>query len=225
MNAPLVVTIDGPSGVGKSTLARLLAEELRIAFLDTGAMFRIIAYVLRPEASMPGEEELVRRLNDFSFALEGTGKASRMTCNGRQYGEEIRTEDVALAASRLATMHPVRERLKEAQRAMGQTTPLVAEGRDMGTVVFPNARYKFFLDAAPEVRALRRAEQLAASGQTVDLAELTARIRDRDVLDRGRAIAPLIPASDALLLNTDELSIQGVLSLMLERVHSGDHSA
>ena len=136
---------------------------------------------------------------------------------------EVRTEQVGMLAARIATVPVVREVLREAQRAMGEATPLVVEGRDMGTVVFPDARFKFFLDASPEVRALRRLRDLAARGVEADLVTLTEQIRQRDSLDRNRAVAPLRPAADAVIVDTSELDIAGVLGVLVHRisVHEG----
>ena len=159
-----IITLDGPAGVGKSTLAKRLATILGIPYLDTGAMFRTIALRLGPGAEALPEDELRARCNAFRFKLQGGGEHSVLLCNGVPVGPEIRTEEVGRLASRLATSTVVRDCLKEAQRSLGESG-LVAEGRDMGTVVFPTARFKFFLDARPEVRGMRRFEELQAKGE------------------------------------------------------------
>ena len=164
-----VVTLDGPAGVGKTTLAQQLAESLHVAYLDTGAMFRCLALKLGPGAETLPEEELREKCRQWTFSLSGKGRASAVCCNGVPIRGEVRTEQVGMLAARIATVPVVREVLREAQRAMGEATPLVVEGRDMGTVVFPDARFKFFLDASPEVRALRRLRDLAARGVEADL--------------------------------------------------------
>lgn len=205
-----VVTLDGPAGVGKTTLAKRLADALGVAYLDTGAMFRTLAWKLGPGAHELPEGDLRARLEGFCFALSGAGGASVLSCNGVPVGDEIRTEEVAALASRIATLPVVRERLKAAQQALGASCSLVVEGRDMGTVVFPAARHKFFLDASPEERARRRCLQLEAQGQPADLATIAAQIRERDDMDRNRAVAPLRPAADAVLVDTTTLDIDGV---------------
>ena len=204
-----VVTLDGPAGVGKTTLAQQLAESLHVAYLDTGAMFRCLALKLGPGAETLPEEELREKCRQWTFSLSGKGRASTVCCNGVPIRGEVRTEQVGMLAARIATVPVVREVLREAQRAMGEATPLVVEGRDMGTVVFPDARFKFFLDASPEVRALRRLRDLAARGVEADLVTLTEQIRQRDSLDRNRAVAPLRPAADAVIVDTSELDIAG----------------
>lgn len=145
--------------------------------------FRTIALRLGPGAEALPEDELRARCNAFRFKLQGGGEHSVLLCNGVPVGPEIRTEEVGRLASRLATSTVVRDCLKEAQRSLGESG-LVAEGRDMGTVVFPTARFKFFLDARPEVRGMRRFEELQAKGEPADLAQITEMIRQRDDMDR-----------------------------------------
>ena len=217
MNALPIITLDGPAGVGKSTLAKRLATLLSIPYLDTGAMFRTIALRLGPGAEKLPDDELRARCNGFRFRLQGTGEGTVLLCNEVPVGREIRTEEVGRLASRLATSTVVRDSLKEAQRALGETG-LVAEGRDMGTVVFPTARFKFFLDARPEVRGLRRFEELRAKGEPADLEEITEMIRQRDEMDRNRPVAPLKPAADAKIVDTSDLDIKGVLDTLVNAV-------
>ena len=221
-----VVTLDGPAGVGKTTLARRVAEGLGLSYLDTGAMFRCMALKLGAGAETLPEEELRTRCAQWTFTLTGLGQQSTLFCNGEAVRGEVRTEAVGMLAARIATVPVVREILRTTQRAIGEHSPLVAEGRDMGTVVFPEARFKFFLDAAPEVRAMRRLHDLEARGQSADLASLTEQIRQRDALDRNRAVAPLRPAQDSLIIDTSHLDIEGVLGVMLHHinVHGGTQS-
>lgn len=213
-----IVTLDGPAGVGKTTIARMTAQALGWAYLDTGAMFRAVAWQLGEGAQGLDDEALAQELQVISFFLEGAGDDSRLTCNGALLGQDIRSEEVAARASMLAGRAPVRQRLKEQQQALGASVPLVVEGRDMGTVVFPEARHKFFLEASPEVRARRRYLQLQEAGQPADLALLTQQIRKRDEQDRTRAIAPLRPAEDACIVDTSTLSVPEVLEAVLGTV-------
>ena len=221
-----VVTLDGPAGAGKTTLARRMAESLGLAYLDTGAMFRCMALKLGPGAEKLPEDELRSRCGQWTFTLSGMGQQSTLFCNGVAVRGEVRTEQVGMLAARIATVPVVRDILRQTQRAIGENSPLVAEGRDMGTVVFPDARFKFFLDAAPEVRAMRRLRDLEERGETAELTSLTEQICQRDALDRNRAVAPLRPAPDALIVDTSRLDIEGVLGVMLHHinVHGGSQS-
>ena len=222
-----VVTLDGPAGVGKTTLAKGLAEELQLAYLDTGAMFRCLALKLGEGGHTLPEEEIRQRCAAWQFSLTGRGKATQICCNGVPIGNEVRTETVGMLASRLATVGVVRTLLAQAQRNLAHNadgtspqTPIVVEGRDMGTVVFPTAACKFFLDARPEVRAQRRLLDLRQRGQEADLATLTRQIEERDNQDRNRAIAPLRPAEDAILVDTSDLDIDGVMRQLLHHVRA-----
>ena len=219
MNALLpVVTLDGPAGVGKTTISRRLADNLGLPYLDTGAMFRCLALRLGPDAENLSETAVRKCCADCRFSLQGRGSATTLACDGTPVGNEIRAEQVGMAAARIAKLPVVREALAKAQRAMGEMEPLVCEGRDMGTEIFPNAAFKFFLDASPEIRAARRLHDLENRGQTADLGALTEQIRQRDTMDRTRAIAPLRPASDAILIDTSHLSIEEVLGTILHNI-------
>lgn len=219
---PFVVTIDGPAGVGKSTLAKRLAEDLEVAYLDTGAMFRTLAVRLGPggveRAERAGEfdPELASLLASGLFALEGAGAQTRLLYKGHLVGEEIRSEEAGMMAARIAVNAQVRDFMKKAQQALGASVSLVAEGRDMGTVVFPHALCKIFLDADPMVRAKRRYLQLLETGRACRLEELAEQIRQRDEQDRNRAVAPLRPAEDARLIDTSNKNIDEVYVDMRE---------
>jgi cytidylate kinase len=218
MGSTLIVTIDGPAGVGKSTMAKRLARLLSIPYLDTGAMFRSVAWKLGEGAWDWPEERLVQALADFDYGLSGVGEDSVLSLNGTPIGDEIRTEEVGMWASNVATLPVIRTFLKHAQQALGARYSLVAEGRDMGTVVFPDAPHKFFLDASVEERARRRFEQLKAMGKPADLAALEAQIARRDAQDRNRAVAPLKAAADAVVIDTTDMDRDQVQAALKEAV-------
>lgn len=217
-----IITIDGPAGVGKSTLAGLLAEKLQIPAFDTGAMFRTLALRLGEDARHMSDSELRNKFNDLRFSLEGSGLNTKLLCNGQNPGETIRTEKVGALASSLATRPMIRELLLKAQRQIGGQGPMVTEGRDMGTVVFPEARYKFFLKADPAVRAKRRFLQYQAKGEEADLAQLEQLIRQRDEQDLNREVAPLKAAAGAIIIDTSNLEIPQVLDHMYSFINPAE---
>lgn len=213
-----IVTLDGPAGVGKSTLARRLAEELNIAYLDTGAMFRSVALVFGEGGWEKPVDELVPELNRLDFDLEGVGAYSELLLNGHPLSPDIHSEQVGMWASHLARIPVIRDFLRRNQQTIGRFTPLVAEGRDMGSVVFPDAPFKFFLDASTEVRAKRRFEQLKSMGMEADLETIWGQIRIRDDQDRNRSVAPLRPAKDAVIIDTGKTDADGVFREILAAI-------
>ena len=201
-----IVTIDGPAGAGKTSVSRRAAGRLGLAYLDTGAMFRALALALGPGGHTLPEGEIAARLAAMTFSLAGSGAETVLLVDGAPLPDAARTEEVGGWASDLAVLPVVREILRRAQQALGQRADLLAEGRDMGTVVFPEATRKFFLTASPEVRASRRERQLTALGKPADYAAILDAIRRRDEQDIHRAASPLVPADDALIIDTSELS-------------------
>jgi len=211
----ILVTIDGPAGSGKTTLAKMLSREMNVPYLDTGAMFRTVALALGEGAWLWDEEEIARRLGEIGFEVQLRHNGFVMVVEGKVVGDEIRDERIGKWASNIATIGVVRDFLKERQQEVGRRFSLVAEGRDMGTVIFPWADFKFFLEADVYVRAKRRHRELLERGIDVSFSRLLEEIEERDAQDRSRDIAPLRPAEDAIIIDTSELSPHQVLQRML----------
>jgi cytidylate kinase len=217
-----IVTIDGPSGVGKSTLSRKVAAALGYTYLDTGAMYRAVALYLQRLQIDLGDEQAVRSaLSNLDLRLlpaEGEDGDVGVVVGGQDVSRALRTPEMGMLASRVSAIPAVRERLTEMQQAIGRAGKIVAEGRDTGTVVFPDARWKFYLEADPEERGRRRVEQLRASGQEVDARQLLAMIVKRDRDDQERTLSPLQKAEDARVIDTTSIDIQEVCRKMLAYV-------
>ena len=217
-----IVTIDGPSGVGKSTLSRKVAAALGYTYLDTGAMYRAVALFLQRLQIDLGDEQAVgfalSGMNLQLFPAEREDGDVGVMVNGQDVSSAIRTPEMGMLASRVSAIPAVREKLTEMQQAIGQQGKIVAEGRDTGTVVFPDARWKFYLEADLGERARRRVAQLRSAGQEVDAQELLAMIVKRDRDDQERILAPLQKADDALSIDTTSLDIDEVCAKMLEVV-------
>jgi CMP/dCMP kinase len=218
-----IITIDGPSGAGKSTISRGLAARLGYTYLDTGAMYRAVGLQIeRAGLDLESDNDALGRLLDEVVLrlVANDGGDVLVFLNGENVSAAIRTPEMGLVASRVSAHPLVRRKLTELQRQIGNQGAIVAEGRDMGTVVFPGAAYKFYLDASPGVRARRRYEQLSALGQGVDYQEILAQIIKRDRDDSSRALAPLKPAADAVIIDTSDLDIEAVIASMLEIITS-----
>jgi len=204
-----VIAIDGPAGSGKSTLARLLADRLGYSYLDTGAMYRAIAYLaLRDGVALDDGPDLARLAHDAHLAF---GDDGRMLAFDADVSDEIRRPAVSAAVSEVSAHADVRQVLVAEQRRIGTEQDVVVEGRDIGTVVFPDAPVKIFLTATPPVRAERRRKELIAKGEHVRADETLAAIEARDAYDSERAVAPLKAAEDAIELDTTGLTIEGVV--------------
>ncbi len=213
MSGAPVITIDGPSASGKGTVAALLAERLGWQLLDSGALYRIVAAVaLRREIPLDDEPALAA----MAAGLDIEFRADRVLVDGADLTEAIRTEPVSRAASQVAALAGVRAAILDLQRGMRQPPGLVADGRDMGTVVFPDAPLKVYLDASTRVRAERRYNQLKNKGLSVNFRALLANLEERDARDKGRAVSPLLPAADALIIDSTDLTIEAVLEQVLD---------
>lgn len=215
-----VVTIDGPSGAGKSTICRKLAARLGFTYLDTGAMYRAVGLkALRAGIDLEDTDSLAGMLEKLDLALHPNGNDDvRVFLDGEDVSAAIRTPEMALVASKVSANIAVREKLTILQREIGAQSTIVAEGRDMGTVVFPKALRKFYLDASPEERARRRCEQLRERGQQVDYHEILQQIIKRDQDDSTRSLAPLRPAEDAIVVDSSKMTIDGVIDFMMQYI-------
>ena len=215
-----VVTIDGPGGSGKGTVGRRVAERLGWHLLDSGALYRLVALAALdaglPQDDEPGHAHLALDLN-VTFSTDAAG-AEVVLLAGKDVTTRLRTEAAGMAASRVAAMPLVRTALLDRQRAFSHPPGLVADGRDMGTVVFPNAQLKIYLTASAEERARRRHKQLKEKGLDVSLAALSQEIRERDRRDSSRAVAPLRPAEDAVVIDSTGIPIEGVVDAVLALV-------
>lgn len=214
-----IVTIDGPSGVGKSTVSRRVAALTGYTYLDTGAMYRGAGwFILERGVSLDDEVAIASLLDNLELELypaEDENSDVRVVVNGKDVSDAIRTPEMAMVASKVSALPVVREVLTGIQRQYGHRGKIVAEGRDIGTVVFPAAGYKFFLDGRPEERARRRVAQLLAKGIQADFQEILAMTVERDKNDSERQIAPLRPASDAVLIDTTTLQVDDVVEKIL----------
>ena len=208
-----VITIDGPTASGKGTVASRVAQTLGFAFLDSGALYRLTALAATESGINLGDESALARV---AAGLEVRFQGERILLSGREVSDAIRAETVGVAASRIATLPGVRSALMDLQRGFRQAPGLVADGRDMGTVIFPDADLKVFLTASVEARAERRYKQLIGKGFPANMRALLQDLRERDARDTERAVAPLKPAEGAHLLETSELTIEQSVEQVLD---------
>ncbi len=215
----IIVAIDGPGGAGKSTLARRVAERLGFLYINTGAMYRAVAlWALRLRIKLSDMHRLEQLAREAEIELDPLN--GNISLNGEDVTEAIRDEKVSAAASKVSAVPGVRRALIRIQRQMAEENSVVMEGRDIGSVVFPNAQVKIYLDAHPEERARRRARELQTRGEGADMQKVAGDLQQRDTQDRQRAEAPLVQAPDAQLIDTTGLSIDEVEEVILRLVRA-----
>ncbi|MEZ8654292.1 (d)CMP kinase [Vibrio splendidus] len=216
-----VITVDGPSGAGKGTLCMLLADKLGFHLLDSGAIYRVLALAaIHHGVDTESEDALVPLATHLDVQFIAEGDLVKVILEGEDVSGELRKEGTGMAASKVAALPRVREALLRRQRAFSAAPGLVADGRDMGTVVFPEAEAKIFLDASAEERASRRLKQLQQKGLDVKFDDLLSEIQERDDRDRNRPVAPLRPAEDALVLDSTSMNIEQVVEKALHYIES-----
>ncbi|WP_260259425.1 (d)CMP kinase [Vibrio intestinalis] len=216
-----VITVDGPSGAGKGTLCMQLAGKLGFHLLDSGAIYRVLALAaIHHGVDLDSEDALVALATHLDVQFIAEGELVKVILEGEDVSGELRKEQTGMAASKVAALPRVREALLRRQRAFAEGAGLVADGRDMGTVVFPQAEVKIFLDASAEERADRRLKQLQGKGLDVKFDDLLSEIQERDDRDRNRPVAPLRPAEDALVLDSTSMGIDEVVEKALQYIES-----
>ncbi len=215
-----VIAVDGPSGVGKGTLCQALANHFKWHLLDSGAIYRVLALsALKQNIALDDEQKLAQLALNLPLTFDTTGIEVKVLLNNIDVSKDIRTELTGGAASKVAAINSVRTALLQRQRDFRQAPGLIADGRDMGTIVFKDAPVKIFLDASAESRAERRMKQLQDKQNHVKFAEILQEITARDERDRNRTVAPLKPADDALIIDTTSLSIQDVFNQSIKYIN------
>lgn len=213
------IALDGPSGAGKSTVAKLVAKELGITYLDTGALYRALGLKVLSENLPTTDEQKVKTcIEHVKVSIEYVGGVQRVLLDNEDVSASIRTPEVSMAASNVSALPYVRAKLLSLQRDIAHASSVILDGRDIGTVVLPDAEFKFFLTASPEIRAKRRFDELKAKGQSVTFEEVLADVNARDKNDSGRKIAPLKMTYDAVKINSDDMSAQDVARSIIDAV-------
>ncbi|MBO7668491.1 MAG: (d)CMP kinase [Firmicutes bacterium] len=211
------IAIDGPAGAGKSTVAKLIADRLGYLYIDTGAMYRAVALLaLEQGVAFDDAEGLTELIRGNEISLEPAASGCRVLINGKDVSRDIRLPEVGNAASPVSAVAEVRSLLVAMQQELAARRPVVMDGRDIGTVVLPDAACKIFLTASPRVRALRRAKELQQKGLTADINQVEREIRERDERDSTRAASPLRQAEDAVLVDSSDMSIEEVVCRIIE---------
>ena len=215
MEKKFVIAVDGPAASGKSTTAKWLAKKLGYLYIDTGAMYRACGlYSLKKKVSLSDLEALKRMLETIDIKIDYASSGNKILLNGEDVTDKIREEDISKISSEIAVIGIVREKMVELQRKMGENGGVILDGRDIGTVVFPNADFKFFMSASVQVRATRRWEELQARGVDISYEEVEKELIWRDKNDSTRDISPLRKAADAILIDTSKLSIEKQVEIL-----------
>ncbi len=216
----MIIAIDGPAGSGKSTVAKELSKKLGFTYIDTGAMYRAVAYKVKQEGVNPeNPEEVIRVLKEIEIKLLPSDSGTKVILNGEDISDKIRTEEIGKIASKIARHSKVRKILVQKQREMGEKAGnAVIEGRDTGTVIFPDADIKIFMTASPEIRAKRRWKELRSRGIKIEFDQILKEVKERDYLDQTREDSPLKPAEDAVVIDTSDKSIDQVINQILELI-------
>lgn len=205
----IIIAIDGPAASGKSTAAKLLAKKLGYLYIDTGAMYRACALAaLRQNVDIKNDNELIKLMNSIKVEIQQSNSGNIIILDGEDVSQEIREPDISRRASAISAKRVVREKMVELQRTIGEKGGVILDGRDIGTIVFPHAELKFFIVAPIEIRAQRRYLELKAKGLNPNFEIVLEELQDRDLADSSRALAPLIPASDAISIDNGSLSIE-----------------
>ena len=213
------IAIDGPSGAGKSSLAKAVAKELGIVYVDTGALYRTIGYYVTQKGLEPKDAMAVEGvLPEIRIELKFENGTQYVYLNGENLGDKIRRPEISMAASAVSAIPAVRAFLLETQKSIARTHSVIMDGRDIGTVILPEADVKIFLFASDEARAMRRTKELAEKGMTANYEDVLREMRQRDAQDRGRQVAPAVPAPDAIMFDNSELTVEGSVAKLLEIV-------
>ena len=219
MKKGIIITIDGPASAGKGTVAKIVAKKLDMDYLDTGAMYRCAALLLKSKAVDINDDKSVQKaLESSSIQFKKNDDEIIIELDGKNVTNDIRNSDISILSSDIATKKAVREHMTNLQKEIGKNGNIVAEGRDMGTYVFPDAEYKFYIDASLEERGKRRFNQLSMHGSQRDIGSIIEDLGKRDLQDKNRSIAPLHPAGNAVIIDTTQLTIDQVVNIIINKV-------
>jgi len=220
MKKGIIITIDGPASAGKGTVARIVAKKLNMDYLDTGAMYRCAALLLKNNGiNINDDEKVIKALKSSNINIKKTDNDDAIIeIDGENVTNAIRTQEISILSSDIATKKAVREHMTNLQKEIGKSGNIVAEGRDMGTYVFPDAEFKFYIDASVEERGKRRFNQLNKPGSQLDIRTIAEDLEKRDRQDKNRAIAPLHPAGNAVIIDTTQLNIDQVVNIIVNKV-------